>query len=72
MMCRGATRLDGAWGKKQVWRPMFEPEVFWKQMYCIEESAYDIIVTFWSPAVIRRQERCAPLPPLVTSLVLFN
>jgi len=29
-------RLDGARGKKQVWRPMFEPEVFRKQMYCIE------------------------------------
>ena len=69
-MCRGATRLDGARGKKQVWRPMFEPEVFRKQMYCIEESAYDIVVTFWSPAVIRRQAKCAPLPPLVTSLVL--
>jgi len=27
---KGVTRLDGARGKKQVWRPpMFEPEVFW-------------------------------------------
>jgi len=26
--------------------PVFEPEVFQKQMYCIEESAYDIVVTF--------------------------
>jgi len=23
-------RLDGAWGKKQVWCPMFEPEVVWE------------------------------------------
>ena len=29
--------------------PMIEPEVFRKQMYCIEESAYDIVVTFCSP-----------------------
>jgi len=49
--------------------PMFEPEVFRKQMYCYEKSAYDIVVTFWSPAVIRRPGNCAPL---VTSLVLFN
>jgi len=42
---------------------MFEPEVFRKQMYRIEESAYDIAVTFWSPAVIRRQEKCARCHP---------
>jgi len=28
---------------------MFEPEVFRKQMYSIEESTCDIIGTFWSP-----------------------
>ena len=33
---RGATKLDGARGKKQVWRPMLEPEVFRKQTYCTE------------------------------------
>ena len=41
--------------------PTFEPDVFWKQMWCIEESACDIFVTFrrgapshWAaPAVIR-------------------
>jgi len=32
----GVTRLDGSRGKKQVWRPVFEPEVFRKQMYCTE------------------------------------
>jgi len=35
---RGVTRLDGSRGKKQVWRPMFELEVFRKQMHCVEES----------------------------------
>ena len=29
----------------------------------IEKSAYDIVVTFWPPAVIRRQGNCAPFPP---------
>jgi len=26
---------------------MFEPEVFWKQMHCIEENTYDTFRTFW-------------------------
>ena len=50
---RGVTRLDGAQGKKQIWRPMFERKVFRKQMH---------LVGFFgaprshsgSPAVIRR------------------
>ena len=36
--------------------PMFEPEVFRKQMYCIEESTSDIIGTFQRP--------CSHLTPL--------
>ena len=42
---------------------MLEPEVVRKQMYCFEKSASDIVVTFWSPAVIRCPGNCAPLPP---------
>jgi len=30
--------------------PMFEPEVFRKQMYCIEESTCDTVGTFWRPS----------------------
>jgi len=60
---RGVTRLDGARVKKQFWHPpMFEAEVFWKQMYCIEESTCDIVGTFRprdsSPRVL-----CPPAPP---------
>jgi len=29
--------------------PAFEPDVFRKQMYCIEESTCDIVRTFWPP-----------------------
>jgi len=29
---------------------MFETEVFWKQMYCVDESACDIVGTFRRPA----------------------
>jgi len=54
--------------------PMFEPEVFRNQMYCIEESTCDIVVTFrrspqslGAPVVIRRPVNL--LPPLVTSLL---
>jgi len=43
--------------------PMFEPEVFRKQMYCIKNSAYDIVVAFWSPTVIRRPGIVPPCPP---------
>jgi len=44
--CMGVTRLDGARGKKQVWRPrgrtgahMVEPELFRNKIYCTEESS---------------------------------
>jgi len=50
---------------------MFEPEVFWKQMYCIEESICDIVGTFRRPpqsfgasVVIRRPGNCSSLAPL--------
>jgi len=50
--------------------PMFESEVFRKQMYCIEKSPCYIVGTF-RPApqsfgaqiVIRRPGTCAPFPP---------
>jgi len=41
---------------------MFEPEIFRKQIHCIEESTCDIFGTF------RRPGNCAPLAPLVTPL----
>jgi len=54
---------------------MFEPEVFRKQMYCVEESTCDIVGTFrrppqWfgAPMVIRRPGNCVPLLPLITAL----
>jgi len=37
--------------------PIFEPEIFRKQMYCIEGSTCDIIETF------RRPGNCVPFPP---------
>jgi len=46
---RNVISLDGARAKKQVWRPVFEPDVFRKQMYCIDESTCDIVGTFWRP-----------------------
>ena len=30
---RGVTRLDGAWTRRKFGAPMFEPEVFRKQIY---------------------------------------
>jgi len=50
---RGATRLDDAWGKKQVQRScvLFKPTVFWKKMHYIEESTFVIIGTFRPPII---------------------
>jgi len=48
--------------------PVFEPEVFRKQMYCIEESACDIVGTFGAPIVIRRPGNFTPLVSFVTPL----
>ena len=47
---KGITTLDGTRGKKRKFgAPMFEPEVFRKYMYCIEESTCDIVGTFRRP-----------------------
>jgi len=50
--------------------PLFETEVFRKQMYCFEKSAYDIVVSVWPPAVIRPSGNCAPCPPRYVSGVM--
>jgi len=52
--------------------PMFELEVFRKQMYCIEESTCDIVGTFRRPhSDLAPGELCPPCPlPLVTPLVV--
>jgi len=66
-------RLDGTWGKK-FGVPIFECEVFWKHMYCIEES--NILVTcgtFWYPSLqcsdLVPRELC-PLSPSLLSIIL--
>ena len=55
--------------------PVFELEVFRKQMYWIEESTCDIVETFRAPAVIQRPPQLfgargivPPLRPVVTPL----
>ena len=66
---RGLTRLNSARGKEaSLPPPMFEFQVFRKQMYCIEENTCDIVWTFWCPrshstlhVVIRRPGNCSPL-----------
>jgi len=70
-MCRGVTtRLDGAWGYK-FGAPMFEPEVFRKQMCCSEKGVYDIAVTL-CPRSDSAPEKLCPLAPFVTPPVLCN
>jgi len=48
--------------------PIFEPEVFRKQMYCIEESTCDIVGTFRGPHSDSAPGELCPLVPLVTPL----
>ena len=50
--------------------PMFEPEVFRKQMNSrFEKSAYDIVVTFWTP---RSESAPRELCPLAPSLCVYG
>jgi len=64
----GVTRLDGARGKKQVWRPVFQPEIFRNQMYCLEEITCDIVGTLRRPrshsAAPQRYGARGIVPPL--------
>jgi len=43
--------------------PIFEPDVFWKQIYRIEESTCDIVGTFWRPPQSFGAYRSCLAPP---------
>jgi len=64
---RGVTRLDGAQGKKQVWRlhvrtsGLSEANLLYWRKYLWHLWKFPA-----SPAVIRRPGNCTPLAPLVT------
>jgi len=57
---------------------MFEPELFLKQIHCIEESTCDIFGAFRHPAVIRRPHsdsapgELLPLASFVTPLRMHD
>jgi len=62
---RGVPWFDGTRGKKQVWRSIFEPKVFQKQMCCVLRKYLQYSWDFSAlptPPVIRRPGTCAPLP----------
>ena len=77
-MIKGITTLHGNHGRarRKFGTLMFEHEVFQKQMYYIEESAYDIFGTFQHPLQIfgapRHLGNYTPLPPLIMPLVLIT
>jgi len=48
--------------------PMFEPEVFREQIYCIEESVCDIVGTLWRLHSDSAPGELCPPYPLVTTL----
>ena len=55
---RRETRLHGARGKKQVWSPLFETEVFRKQLCCVEESTW--LLHCWDFSAPLAVIRCLP------------
>ena len=71
---RGITSLDGARGKKQVWRPCVQT---WglPEANVLHWRSCDIVRTFRHPAVIRRPPSDSasgelwPLPPVVTPMI---
>jgi len=56
------------WAKTKFGAPMFEPEVFRKQVYCIEESTCDIVRTFrLPPQLFGARGIMPPFPPRYAS-----
>jgi len=57
---------------------MFEPEVYRKLMYCIEEITCDVFGIFGAPALIQRphsdtgEGELCPLAPIVTPLLVME
>ena len=66
-MCKGVTRLDGAWGKKQIWRTNVRIRGLSKANVLFWKIAYDIIVTFGLCSDSAPGELC----PLAPSLRLW-
>jgi len=58
----------GPGARSKFGAPLFERKLFRKQMYCIEESARDIVGSFQRPPSDRAPGELYPLAPLVTSL----
>jgi len=48
---------------------MFEPEIFWKHIYCTEESSRDLVVIFRRPLQSFGPQGTVPPFPLVTALL---
>ena len=67
-MYRGVTRSDSARARSKFDAPMFEPEVFRKQMCCIEESTC-YIAGFFSPSAMIQRPGIST--PLLLSLIAF-
>jgi len=64
-MVSGANEFRWRPGKEtSLAPPMFEPEVFRKQMYCIEESTCNIVGTFRRPRSDSAPGELCPACPL--------
>jgi len=63
----GGTRLDDARGKKQVWRPVFEPEVFRKQCTVLKKVLVTLLGLFFVPCSDSVPVKLCPACPLVVT-----
>ena len=61
-----------SWARSKFGAAMFEPKVFRKQMYYVEESTCNIVGAFRCFIVIRCLRNFSPLPALVTPLMWHN
>ena len=68
---RDVTRLMAPGARRKFGAPMFEPEVFQKQMNCIEGSTWDIVGTFRRPSQwFGTRGIVTPFPPLIFTTLL--
>jgi len=75
MMCIVQGRNEIRWGpgqERSLPPPCSDLRSFGSKCTVLKKCAYNIVRTFWPPAVIRRPGDCAPFPPLVASPVLCN
>jgi len=69
---RGTRRLDGARGKKQVWRTHVPNRSFGSKCTVFKKVLVTLLGLFAVPVMIQRQGNCAPCPPVMPLVLAVN